>query len=41
MLEPRAFSLASAVVQWRWWVIAGWAALAALVFGAVRARNRA
>lgn len=31
MSRPRAFSLASAVVEWRWWVIAGWVVLAVLV----------
>ena len=31
MPKLRAFSLASAVVEWRWWIIAGWVALAALV----------
>ena len=31
MFKLRAFSLASLVVEWRWWIIAGWAVLGALV----------
>jgi RND superfamily putative drug exporter len=31
MPNLRAFSPASAVIGWRWWIIAGWVALAALV----------
>ena len=31
MAKLRAFSVATMVVEWRWWIIAGWTVLAALV----------
>ena len=40
MFKPRPFSLASAVVEWRWWIIAGWALLAALVLPSASSVDR-